>query len=142
MRRISIIVAFLCMLIIDCSAQQLRFNHVIGDGSSSDQFLAIAQDKYGFMWFGRQLSGLQRYDGYELKSYQREPDNPNSLADNWVECLVIDKENMFWIGTFGKGLDLFNPATNKFTHFVHNDKDPGSLGQEGEGGSFTIVLPA
>ena len=67
--------------------QPLTFNTVLSD---DNQFLSMAQDKYGFMWFTSGLKGLQRYDGSELKSYAHDPFNSNSLADNYVECLVID----------------------------------------------------
>ena len=75
------------------------------------------------MWFTSGLKGLQRYDGSELKSYAHDPLNSNSLADNYVECLVIDPDNIFWLGTYGSGLDRFDQSTNMFTHFRHNNKD-------------------
>jgi len=110
-------------------SQQLKFDHVLGK-SDGDAFLSIAQDKYGFMWFTRGLKGLQRYDGKVLKSHLNDPLDSNSLSDNYIECLVIDSENIFWIGTFGSGLDRFDPATKKFTHFRHNDKDISSLSND------------
>ncbi|MEJ0105172.1 MAG: two-component regulator propeller domain-containing protein [Bacteroidota bacterium] len=108
-------------------AQQLIFNHELGNANDTDPFLSIAEDKYGFIWFTRQLNGLQRYDGRELKSYRHDPSDPNSVADNYIECLAIDPENIFWIGTYGSGLDRFDYAANTFTHFRHNDKDNSSL---------------
>ena len=87
----------------------------------------IAQDKYGFIWLGRQLGGLQRYDGREVKSYQNDPNNPNSPASNYIEAFIIDADNIFWLGTFDKGLDRFDPATNTFTHYPHNENDKSSL---------------
>jgi len=33
---------------------------------------------------------------------------------------------MVWVGT-DKGLEKYDPATNSFTHFRHNNKDPNSI---------------
>ena len=104
-------------------SQQIKFNHVLGSSVNTDPFLSIAQDKYGFMWFTRVSGGLQRYDGQNLKSYKHDPSNPNSLASNYAECLAIDSDNIFWIGTYGSGLDRFDQSSNTFTHFRHNDHD-------------------
>jgi ligand-binding sensor domain-containing protein len=110
--------------------QQIKFNHVLGNGNNTDPFLSIAQDKYGFMWFTRQSGGLQRYDGKNLKYYKNDPNNPNSLASNYGECLVIDSDNIFWIGTYGSGLDRFDQSSNTFTHFRHNDHDNSTLSND------------
>ena len=132
-RQVQIIllsIVFLLFIRTESFSQQLKFDHVLGNESDGDAFLSIAQDKYGFMWFTRGLKGLQRYDGKELKSYMHDPLDSNSLSDNYIECLVIDSENIFWIGTFGSGLDRFDPSTKKFTHFRHNDKDVSSLSND------------
>ena len=82
------------------------------------------------MWFTRWLKGLQRYDGKELITYLHDPLDSNSLSDNYIETLAIDSENIFWIGTYGSGLDRFDPATKTFTHFRHNDRDVSSLNND------------
>ena len=87
-------------------------------------FTSIAQDKYGVIWFTRYLQGLQRFDGSQLKTYLHDPYNTNSVAANWIECMSIDENNIFWLGTWGKGLDRFDPSTNTFTHFRHDHKNP------------------
>ena len=39
------------------------------------------------MWFGTN-AGLYRYDGYSLKSYQHDPNDPNSLSDDTVRAVT------------------------------------------------------
>src|SRR6187551_1290952 len=126
MRKLFSLIVFL-ILTENVFTQQLKFTTVL---SEANQFLSMAQDKYGFMWFTSGLKGLQRYDGSELKSYAHDPLNSNSLADNYVECLVIDSGNIFWLGTYGSGLDRFDESTNTFTHFRHNNKDNSSLSND------------
>src|SRR5580704_16801490 len=59
---------------------------------------SIAQDRYGFMWFGTD-DGLYRYDGYNLKSYRHERGNPNSLSDDTVAAVYRDSAGILWVGT-------------------------------------------
>lgn len=139
-RKRRVLAIFLSILFLFTQAesfsQSLKFNHVLGNETDGDPFLSIAQDKYGFMWFTRHVKGLQRYDGKELISYLHDPLNTNSLSGNRTECMVIDSANMIWIGTYGYGLDRFDPSTNKFTHYRHNDQDISSLSND----SITALL--
>lgn len=94
----------------------LRFTHVtFGVDSSSGRVAEIVQDDQGFLWMGTQ-DGLQRYDGYRLREYQHDPDNPNSLSGSYIYSLFKDREGQLWIGS-DLYLDRFNPATEVFTHY-------------------------
>ena len=81
------------------------------------------------MWFASK-KGLYRYDGYNIISYKNNPLNPNSLASNSLESICIDSIGILWIGTFGSGLDRFDPATEKFTHFHYDPKNNASLSND------------
>ena len=37
---------------------------------------------------------------------------------------------MIWIGTSGRGLDRFDPETERFTHYRHDPADPQSLSHD------------
>ena len=87
---------------------------------------SIAQDLYGFMWFGTD-DGLYRYDGYNLKPYRHESGNPNSLSDDSVVVVYRDRTGVLWVGTGFGGLDRLDPASNTFTHYRHDPAKRGSL---------------
>ncbi len=73
-------------------------------------------------------NGLYKYDGYQYSSYHNEPLNPNSPAADNIECVAADKAGYIWLAhQCNLGLDRLDPATGIFTHFRHNDNDPGSL---------------
>ena len=62
-------------------------------GSLQSRVVSIAQDLYGFLWFGTD-DGLYRYDGYKLTAYRRERGNPNSLGDDAVKVVYRDRSGI------------------------------------------------
>ncbi len=89
----------------------------------------IAQDKQGYIWLAT-MTGLQRWDGMELKTFQNNPLDSNSLAANLLSSLCIDSSNIIWIATLQHGIDRYDPSTNTFTHFRNNIKNPSSLSND------------
>jgi len=85
----------------------------------------IVQDQRGFLWIATS-EGLNRYDGYEFKVYQRDEDNPNSLSHNSIRAIAEDANGIIWLGT-KEGLNKFDPTTETFTHYTHNPDDPATL---------------
>jgi ligand-binding sensor domain-containing protein/signal transduction histidine kinase len=105
----------------------LRFDQIsIEEGLSQSSVHVILQDSRGFMWFGTQ-DGLNRYDGYTFKTYKPYPDEPNSLSDRWILSLLEDKDGYLWIGTRLGGLNRFDPRTETFTRFLHDNDVPSSI---------------
>ncbi|MEO8766351.1 MAG: two-component regulator propeller domain-containing protein [Ginsengibacter sp.] len=90
----------------------------------------ISQDPQGYMWFGTKRTGLYRYDGYNIISYKNQASNSNSLSYDAIETLYADSKGIVWIGTFGRGLDRFDPVTGNFTHFRFAANDPLSLSND------------
>ena len=88
--------------------------------------LAIAQDNFGFVWLGTD-DGLYRYDGYTLRRYQHDPQNPRSLSENTVLILYKDRTGILWVGTHYRGLNRYDPAQDAFTRYRHDSSDSGSL---------------
>jgi ligand-binding sensor domain-containing protein/serine phosphatase RsbU (regulator of sigma subunit) len=108
-------------------AQDYKFAHIgVEQGLSQSVVNCILQDSKGFMWFGTQ-EGLNRYDGYNFKVFKRDPQNPNSIAGNFIYTLFEDKNGIIWIGTNGNGLDAYNPALETFTHYANNPENGKSI---------------
>ena len=96
--------------------KQLLFNGITtDDGLVSSNILSIIQDDNGFIWIGT-YDGLHRYDSRELKVYQNKAGEPNSLADNLIRSLFIDKNNNMLVGT-NTGISLYNKNSDQFINF-------------------------
>src|SRR6266496_1877258 len=105
----------------------LRFDRTtIEQGLSQSSVHVALQDSRGFMWFGTE-DGLNRYDGYNFKIYKPDPDVPTSLSDRWINSIVEDKAGYLWIATRQGGLNRYDPRTEEFMHFVHDDLNSTSL---------------
>jgi len=101
----------------------IRFTQVHPlQGQLQDEVNRIVQDDQGFMWFGTS-DGLRRYDGYGFRAYRHDPKDPNSISGATVYSLFKDRSGRLWVGS-DAFLDMFDPATDKFTHF----SGPGTAG--------------
>ena len=112
------------------SKNRKEFKHIISSDSagalSSDVVRAITQTKAGTIWIGTDGGGLckvieEENRVFKFKSYTRDSDNPKSLSNNTVLSIHEDKSGKLWIGTFGGGLNVFNPKTEKF--FAYTEKN-------------------
>ena len=122
-----IFLLFLLMETCPASPQEIFFNKVLPpEGQVFSHVSGITQDKQGYMWLATK-KGLFKYDGYQMTSYNHNPDDSNSLATNFLEAICIDSSGIIWIAAQQHGLERFDPATGIFTHFRHDPNDPASL---------------
>ncbi len=107
--------------------ESARFTRLsLEDGLSQSSVNCIVQDHQGFLWFGTQ-DGLNRYDGYEFKTFHHDDQESGSLSNNFIWALHVDKSGVLWVGTEGGGLNRWNPADDTFTHYRHDPADRSSL---------------
>ena len=58
-------------------AQEFRFDRFgVREGLIQKSIICGIQDNKGFLWFGTD-EGILRYDGYQFKAYQYEPEKKN-----------------------------------------------------------------
>jgi PAS domain S-box-containing protein len=92
------------------------------------QVVSVAQDSQGFIWFGGQ-DGLSRYDGYEIKTFQNDLEDPLSISSNRINEIFLDSQGVLWIGTHD-GLNRYDAATETFQRFLTDPQDPTSLSND------------
>lgn len=73
------------------------------------------QDREGHLWFSTQGKGLFRYhpEKQVWKNYTYDASNPHALADNQINCTLIDKDGGIWAGTMN-GLCKYNAGKDEF----------------------------
>lgn len=101
--------------------------------TSRNTIMAFAEDKDHFLWIGTFGGGLLKYNYVNNKSthFFSDPLNPNSLADNDVLSLSMDKSGNIWAGShLGAGITKIQPNKARFQLIKHQPGDPNSLNDE------------
>jgi signal transduction histidine kinase/ligand-binding sensor domain-containing protein/DNA-binding response OmpR family regulator len=100
---------------LSAQKEQYKFRHLtINDGLSHNQVNTIFKDKTGFVWIGTN-SGLNRFDGYQVKTYRSDSRDSASLVNNNVIRIAESPDGLLVINT-ARGLTLYDPRTERFNH--------------------------
>lgn len=105
---------------------------------SDNSIMSFAENQDGTLWIGTAYGGLNKLvSDYQFDekgnlvrpvfvSYRSDPNNPSGLSGNDVRSVCIDENGTFWIGTYGAGVNSFNPPRTDndpgvFNHFTQAD---------------------
>ncbi|HSL89740.1 MAG TPA: two-component regulator propeller domain-containing protein, partial [Ignavibacteriaceae bacterium] len=97
---------------------------------SSNQVQTILIDNNEY-WVGTFGGGLNYYksdlnpfnENIKFFNFVHDPDNPNSISDNRVYKIFKDSKADLWVGTFGGGLNKFDPSSGIFKSYRYNPVD-------------------
>ena len=103
----------------------LRFNKIsVDDGLAHSDVTSIVQDNGGFIWFST-LGGLNRFDGYEIKTFFNKNSPFESVYKNRV-VKIVPKNNLLWLVTQG-GIECFDNKKEKFLKLKWRLNDNATL---------------
>jgi len=111
--KLFIQIMLLQLFTIACRAQYYFKHYQTDDGLSHSSVRSIIQDRKGFIWIGTR-GGLNRFDGYNFKSYKNKADKFGYIGNDIITSLAEDQTGKLWIGT-GRGVFRFDPTTEVFT---------------------------
>lgn len=101
--------------------------HVPGSDNYSlpaNSILCLYNDQNNNMWAGSIRNGLISIREVSMKTYTDVlPGSDHGLSNNTVLSLYQESADRVWIGTDGGGINLFNPLTEKFTHYPSTWED-------------------
>ena len=110
----------ICVLLAGATAAPISRDNVrfrsysTPEGLSQATIRAIAQDSTGLMWFGTQ-DGLNRFDGYDFKTFYRDSQVLGTISDNHILSLASDHPRTgLWIGTQSRGLNFLDLKLERF----------------------------
>jgi len=111
---------FCCLvpdLLLGNEKETLSFRHITpSNGLSHFKVFSVSQDDVGYIWFGTNY-GLDRYDGFSVKSYYSNIVDSGSLSSSRISCLLNDSRGNLWIGTRDGGINLYLPLSDNFISF-------------------------
>lgn len=108
--------------VIDPSTDRIKIlSHIPGDPSSlpAQSIKSLYTDKDGNVWVGSIRNGLICISQSKMNTYTDVHIGlRHGLSNSTVLFLYQEPGSQdIWIGTDGEGVNLFDPETNKFTHF-------------------------
>lgn len=93
------------------STNFVRYN--INNGLSNNSINCILQTSDNFLWVATK-DGLNRFDGQFFKIFKFDASDSLSLPENYVMSLLESSDSTFYIGTWGRGLCIFDPKKESF----------------------------
>ena len=91
----------------------------VENGLSKNIVPDILEDKYGYIWIGTR-SGLDRFDGYELKKFKEHPLDSLSISNSRINRMYKDEEENIWIRTYDDLMNKYDYDTETFQSFELN----------------------
>lgn len=76
----------------------------------------LYQDSRGFIWIATE-NGLVRYDGARFQTYTHNPASLNSLAHDFISCLIEDEKGRLYVSSYA-GVQIYDYGTNSFSENV------------------------
>ena len=142
---VALLLALLCLLlpVLAQGARQDYHFRVIDSrsGLAQNTINALLHDSRGFVWIGTE-GGLHRYDGYGLRLFLHDPDDPTSLPESFITALAEDDAGRLWVGTNTRFLASIDLASGRVERHLlarseggkgHRDRVTGLLHQPGVG---------
>jgi signal transduction histidine kinase/ligand-binding sensor domain-containing protein len=120
-------IAILFMAWQQCLAQDINtyFHHLsVENGLSEATNAFVHKDSRGFVWISS-ISGLNRFDGRQVRIYQPEPADTTSLfGQNIQSPFFEDRNGDLWFSTY-EGINKYVRKTDRFEHFTVHDSRNG-----------------
>jgi ligand-binding sensor domain-containing protein len=111
-RKFLITFMLLLPLISEAVIPDLKFRRLdTRDGLSNSQVLCVFRDSHGLVWIGTPY-GLNRYDGYRVKTFYSDLRDTTSLRSNYVDAIYEAADGKLWLKQ-GMGYSIFDPVTEK-----------------------------
>ena len=82
------------------------------EGLSNSQVNCTFRDSRGFMWFGTSY-GLNRYDGYRMKTYYSNMRDTTTMRDNYVAFIMEAWDGKLWLAQ-SMNYSIYDPVTERF----------------------------
>ncbi|MEO7990322.1 MAG: two-component regulator propeller domain-containing protein, partial [Chryseolinea sp.] len=80
-------------------SEQYKFLKLdVNKGLSHNQPNCFLKDRKGFIWIGTN-SGLNRFDGYSVKTFLNDQRDTSSISISYVNSLSEDPDGRIWAST-------------------------------------------
>lgn len=89
------------------------------NGLSNSQVNCVYRDSRGYVWIGTAY-GLNRYDGYRVKTFYSNRRDTTSMRDNYTDQVMEDWQGKLWLKQ-GMSYCVYDPVTERFERDVNRE---------------------
>lgn len=98
------------------------------DPAGSNTVWSISEDAAGHLWLGLK-SGVCRFhpDKNTFSYYRHAAADPHSLSADDVRKVYVDRRNRVWFGTYGGGLNRYDPSRDQIIRYARDPAEKGGV---------------
>ena len=111
-----VLMGFLSGAVLRAQAPREMVQYDLAEGLTHQRVLDIRQDQFGYVWVAT-AHGLNRLDGHRIERFRHQPDNPNSLAANYVSKIYETVDGSLWFSYAVGGLSRYDRISDSFAHY-------------------------
>ena len=110
------------------SISKKSVEHILPKQLKNKQVYSILRQSPIYLWVGTEGDGLYKINMQTQKvdSYVNIPGKQGSISSNYIRSLILDSENILWIGTIN-GLNIYDEDTDSFSTYTNIPEVSGSL---------------
>ncbi len=117
----------------------------VKEGLSAGLVYKVTQDQRGYLWMATK-EGLNRYDGYRIKTYEHDAKDSLSLPEDHVTFIHVDSRDWLWLTTRNLGLAVMDFSNENFIPLnipANNIQEDqwGNIWLNGDGGRLVLEIP-
>lgn len=131
MKRTYLLLTLILLPLLATAQWNCSFTHYSSEeGLSQNSVMYILEDSKGFMWFAT-WDGINKFNGYNFKTYKASEDNTVSLSNNRVDFMAEDAYGYIWLTTYDNKVYRFDPNKEVFQQVPSEGKESNT--------SFTAI---
>lgn len=111
MRKIILLI-YMLGYVIPVMASHYYYKQIFLEEGLPSTVKSVLRDERGFVWIGTN-EGIERFDGYELRTYTHINSNPNSLPHTIITGIIEDRQCNLWAIT-EKGVARYEKKNDTF----------------------------
>ncbi len=89
--------------------------------------MALRRDRQGTLWIGTEESGLHRLAGHVLSAIPVKAGDAHGVSAAGIMSIFEARDGMIWLGTFGGGANVLDPASGLIRQLPFGDSQPGAI---------------
>jgi ligand-binding sensor domain-containing protein/serine phosphatase RsbU (regulator of sigma subunit) len=101
------------------------FKHIGAKDPGMMNILSFCKESNNKIWVGTDGNGFYLLDstGVAVQHFRFDPKSANSISNNAISAITVDKDRILWIGTYGGGLNVYDQEQNRFRNFPIDRKN-------------------